>query len=236
MRSRFLVATILGVSLIVSSAVFGLFFYQSRLPQKTIRVVGAATQRFDSDIVKWRVTLSRNVGPDGLAAGSAQIGKDLASFVALLKANGLSEKDLTVQPVNVNPMFSQGGGLSGYTIMQNLFLVSGDIEEVEELALNPGSLSGRGIVLQSSNLEYYCSRLSEIKKSLLAKATGDARRRGDEIAKSTGDRIAKIDSARVGVFQITEPFSTEVSDYGIYSTSTRKKDITVTVSVVFRLK
>lgn len=236
MRSRFLVAVILGISLVLSSAVFGLFFYQSRLPQKTIRVVGAATQRFDSDVVKWRLTLSHNVDPGGLAAGSAKIGKDLASLVELLKANGFAEKDLTVQPVNVNPMFGQGGGVTGYMITQNLFLVSGDIEGVERLALNPGSLSDRGIVIQSSNLEYYCSSLSDIKKSLLAKATEDARRRGDEIAKGTGDRITRIESARVGVFQITEPFSTEVSDYGIYSTNTRVKDITVTVSVVFRLK
>ena len=78
--------------------------------------------------------------------------------------------------------------------------------------------------------------MSEIKRELLAEATSDARRRAAEIARSSGDRIAKIESARVGVFQITEPYSTEVSDYGIYSTATKEKDITVTVSVVFSLK
>jgi hypothetical protein len=36
--------------------------------------------------------------------------------------------------------------------------------------------------------------------------------------------------------QITEPYSTEVSDYGIYSTSTREKNITVTVSVSFTIR
>lgn len=239
MRSRLLFAGILGISLVASSVVFGAFFYQSRLPQKTVRVVGAATQRFDSDIVKWRLLLSRSVSAGELQSGYALLGKDLESLIELLKANGFGEDDLTIQPINVNPVFSQyerSGSPAGYSIVQSVYLISSDIPKVEHLALNPGTLSSRGIMLQSSNLEYYFSKLSDIKKSLLAKATADARRRGDEIAKGTGDRISKIDSARVGVFQITEPYSTEVSDYGIYNTATREKDITVTVSVVFRLK
>lgn len=104
------------------------------------------------------------------------------------------------------------------------------------MALNPSLVVEKGIVLQSSNLEYYPSKLSRIKKELLAEATTDARQRAAEIARSSGDRIARIESARVGVFQITEPYSTEVSDYGVYNTSTREKDITVTVNVSFTLE
>ncbi|MCL7972923.1 MAG: SIMPL domain-containing protein, partial [marine benthic group bacterium] len=45
--------------------------------------------------------------------------------------------------------------------------------------------------------------------------------------------IEAIASARAGVFQITEPFSTDVAAYGIYDTSSRKKEIRVTVHAVF---
>jgi hypothetical protein len=38
-----------------------------------------------------------------------------------------------------------------------------------------------------------------------------------------------------GVFQITSRFSTDVSDYGIYDTSSKEKDITAVVSVSFGL-
>ena len=78
--------------------------------------------------------------------------------------------------------------------------------------------------------------MSDIKRELLAEATKDARKRAEEIAANSEATIDKINSARSGVFQITEPYSTEVSDYGIYSTSTRIKDITVTVHVSFTLK
>jgi hypothetical protein len=57
-----------------------------------------------------------------------------------------------------------------------------------------------------------------------------------KIAASSGNRITNIESARVGVFQITEPYSTEVSDYGVFNTATKDKDITVTMNVVFRLE
>lgn len=239
MRSRLAGVMILGISLIISAAVLGLFFYRSRLPEKTVRVVGAATKRLDSDVVKWRVGLTRNVGPADLKSGYALINDDLQALIGLMKANGLKEKDLTVQPVNANQMYSQyekSGSPVGYNIIQNVYAVSRDLPRLEKLALSPGLLAAKGITLQSSNLEYYYSRLSEIKRELLAEATNDARRRAAEIARSSGDRIAKIESARVGVFQITEPYSTEVSDYGIYSTATKEKDITVTVSVVFSLK
>lgn len=230
---------ILGVSLILSSVVFGIFFYQSRVPDNTIKVVGTATKRIDSDVVKWRLTLSRSVSANDLKNGYAQLKGDLQAFRELLASEGIPGEDLTVSPVNTNPVFSQyekSGTPVGYSLMLSMYLVSHDLAKVERLALNPSTLVEKGMVLQGSNLEYYSSRLGVVKKELLAEATKDAQQRAEVIARSTGDRIAKIDSARVGVFQITEPYSTEVSDYGIYNTGTRRKDITVTMNVSFTLK
>lgn len=239
MRGKLSGMAILSLGLILSAVIFGLFFYQSRMPEKTIRVVGAATKRFGSDIIKWRITISRNTGTNDIKNGYSLVKNDLQTLIEMLKTNGINEKDLTIQPVNTNPIYAQyerGNSISGYAISQSLYLISKDVATVEKLALNPSILVDRGIYLQSSSLEYYSSQLDKIKKELLAAATKDAKRRAERIAGSTGDRIAKIESARVGVFQITEPYSTEVSDYGVYNTSTKEKDITVTMNVVFSLK
>jgi hypothetical protein len=48
--------------------------------------------------------------------------------------------------------------------------------------------------------------------------------------------LGKLREARAGVFQITEPYSTEVSDYGIYNTGTKQKSISVTLTAYFNLK
>jgi hypothetical protein len=239
MRLRFIGAWILGVSLVLSSIIFGIFFYQSRMPEKTVRVVGSATQRLDSDIIKWRVSISRNTGVSDLKNGLQSIQNDLSVFIQLLKANGIADKDLAVQPVNINPVYSQyekSGNPAGYNVLQSVYLISKDLARVEAMALNPGFFSEKGITLQFSSLEYYFSKLGGVKRELLAKATVDARKRAEGIAKSSGNRIAGIESVRVGVFQITEPYSTEVSDYGVYNTASKEKDITVTVNVTFQLK
>jgi hypothetical protein len=121
-------------------------------------------------------------------------------------------------------------------LQQSLFVITAKIEAIEDLALNPSVLTERGAVLQNSSLEYFYSKLADIKTELLAEAAKDAQRRAGEIAKNSGVSLGKVASLRAGVFQITEPFSTEVSDYGMYNTQTKQKDITVTVRATFNLR
>lgn len=227
---------ILGISLIISAFIFGLFFYNSRAPEKTIRTVGAATESISSDIIKWRVTIARNADQNGLKEAYKLIAEDLAAFKKVLTEQGIDTKEMGVQPVMTNQNYNSQGAVTGYNITQNFYLISKEMKKVEDLALNPGIFTDRGLMVQYSNLEYYNSQLDLVKRNLLAKATLDAKRRAAEIAKGTGDKIGKIQSARVGVFQITEPYSTEVSDYGVHNTSTKDKEITVTVHVVFGMK
>jgi hypothetical protein len=75
--------------------------------------------------------------------------------------------------------------------------------------------------------------LDELKKELLGKAVLNAKERATEILKASGNDVGKLVNARSGVFQITEPLSTEVAGYGLHSTSTKKKNIKVTVSAEF---
>ena len=70
---------------------------------------------------------------------------------------------------------------------------------------------------------------------MIGAATADAMARAKEIVGATKARLGKLSSARSGVFQITEPYSSEVSDYGYYNTNTRAKSISVTVTTDFRL-
>jgi hypothetical protein len=68
---------------------------------------------------------------------------------------------------------------------------------------------------------------------MVAEATKDAKARAEAIARSTGNRVGTVRSAQTGVFQITARNLTEVSDSGIYDTSSLEKDITAVVSVTF---
>lgn len=228
-------AILLGASLVVAALIFGIFFYKARVSDNTIAVVGAATKRFTSDIVKWRITLSRDTGLGDVSSGYGRVQEDLEFLKSLLAKQGIAESDVTIQPINTMSRYSQVGGVVGYMLQQSVFVITSKIEAIEDLALNPSVLTEKGAVLQNSSLEYFYSKLADIKTELLAEAAKDAQRRADEIAKSSGISLGKVASLRAGVFQITEPFSTEVSDYGMYNTQTKQKDITVTVRATFKL-
>jgi len=71
---------------------------------------------------------------------------------------------------------------------------------------------------------------------MLGLATNDAKLRAQKIAEQAGTEIGDLKSASMGVFQITAPYSTEVSDYGMYDTSTIDKQITAIVKASFEIK
>ncbi|MEM2915176.1 MAG: SIMPL domain-containing protein [Candidatus Bathyarchaeia archaeon] len=229
-------ALILGICIIIAFAIFGAFFYQARAQTDTITVVGSASKEFTSDLVKWHIQISRELYIENPIETYRQIKEDANALLEILKANGISEKDISLQPIVKEPIYDPMGGTRRYQLILRGFVVSSDISKVEALALNPDALFEKGIFLDDSRLEYFYTKLSELKHELLAQATQDARRRAEEIAKGSGATINKIVSARAGVFQITEPYSTEVSDYGVYSTATKEKNITVTVRATFLLK
>jgi hypothetical protein len=229
-------AIILGLSIVFAFFIFGLFFYAARGNQNTVSVVGAATRRFDSDIVKWRITLNRTSDIKELSTGYKLIRADLQVLKNLLKEKNIDDKDISIQPISTDPVYGSQGQTSNYNIRQSLFVVTSDIAAVEELALNPSALLDKGVIMQNSNLEYLNSQLSEIKIALLSEATKDARKRAEEIAKNSGASLGTVTSLKAGVFQINEPYSNEVSDYGIYNTQTKAKDITVTVRASFIIK
>ena len=226
-------AIILAAGLVVAAVVFGVLHYRSRAPRDTIQVTGAATRPFASDIVKWRLVLARGVPTGELAGGYASLAGDLERVQDRLETSGIAFEDIGVQPVNAYPSFDQFGNRVGYNLNQSLYVISRDVDRLEALALNPGDLIAGGVVLESSQLEYFYSGLDSLKHQLLATATEDARTRAEEIAGGSGLSIDRIAGARAGVFQITEPFSTEVSDFGIHNTATKRKEITVTVHATF---
>lgn len=229
-------ALILGICFILGLASAGGYFYKTKHTENTIKVVGMATKSFDSDLVKWNITMIRNVNTDQIKSGYKQIDDDMTALKSYLISGGVKEKDISIQPVTSQPVFDNYGNQKSYTLMQNVFIISTDISMIEKLALTPSFFAERGIILQTSTLDYFNTKLADIKKQLLGEATKDALARAKEIASAAHSKVGKISNARAGIFQITEPYSTDVSDYGIYRTSTKKKDIRVTLTAEFSLK
>lgn len=225
----------LGIFFVIGMAVFGWYFMQTRQDLGKLSVTGYASKTFDSDMVKWSLSLQKNTSVQGLMEGMNSLNRDVNSFKAMLIEKGFAAKDIGIQPPTSRAEHSYGGELTGYTISQMMYVMSTDLDRMEEIALDTKFFAEHGLVVDMSNLEYLYSKLPDLKKEMIGMATADAIERAKEISGASKTRLGKLHSARTGVFQITEPYSTDVADYGYYNTSTRQKSIAVTVSASFRL-
>lgn len=227
---------VLAIGVILAAAVFGWFFKSAREVQDNVRVVGSASKRVTSDIIKWRLSISRTAAEQGISEGYSRLHDDVQATIARLKSNGVADDEITVQAISTWPIYNSEGQPSGHNISQSILIISPKVADIEKLAVDPKGIIGDGVILQNSNLEYFHSDLAEIKRDLLKDAMVDARARAEVLAGAGGVTIIKLLNSSVGVFQITEPYSTEVSDYGMYTTSTKQKDITVTVRASFMVE
>jgi len=228
------IAIILSAGIIVSSIILGMFFVSARQEQ-SIRVVGQGVKSLTADVAKWNVTISKNTGVSNQMDGYTLIQNELKKVKKYLLDNGIEEKNILVEPVNSYANYGNNSVI-GYNFNQRIEARSNDVDKIEKLALDIDSLRNAGIMPQYSNIEYFISNLADIKAQMLALATTDAKARAEEIAKSSGNKVCGLMSARSGIFQIRKPLSTDVSDYGIYDTSSREKEIAVTVTATFKIK
>ncbi|MHB9028941.1 MAG: SIMPL domain-containing protein [Candidatus Latescibacterota bacterium] len=226
---------ILGSAIVLAATIFGLFHYNSRTASRSITTVGSASHSFDSDIVKWQLSVVRNTGAQNLAQGYSQLRSDITEVVNDLVSRGIERRSISIQPLNTNPIYEQQG-MTGYRVQQSLIVVSDSLSLIEDVALNPDTIAARGIIIEFSNLQYFYSKVDSLKVALLGEATRDAERRAQEIAEVSDIEVGPIQSARAGVFQITEPYSTDVAAGGIYNTASREKNIRVTVHVTFDMR
>lgn len=215
-----------------------------------ISVTGTAERMVESDAGKWTFMLTKQASPSQYAQVSESLSEATGQAVQFMESKGVELKSVTVQPITSNVicqsqqqvMYDRMGnqqcaGSFTYNLVQTVIIESSNVNLLKELTLTaPGALLGRGIQLQTMSLDFFYSKLGDIRAEMLAEASKNARERAEAIAKSAGNSIGGVREASQGVFQVTQRNSTEVSDYGSYDTSTIEKKITAIVRASFEVR
>jgi hypothetical protein len=205
----------------------------------TLQVTGSAKKVVMADAVKWNGEFVRLVTVNGLKAGYAQMASDLEKVKGFLKDEGIEDKDINISPVYMYEQYeykSEGVSEKKYNLSQTIQIQSGEVDKITNLAKNIQKLIETGVIFSSRSLEYYYTKLPEVRVELLSDAVKDARNRAEKIAQSNNDQVGTLKSASVGVVQVLPVNSTEISDYGAYDTSSIEKEIMITVRTVFQMK
>ncbi len=231
-------AVILGICLVISASIVSFTFYKVRSLDNALSVVGSARIRVNSDIVRWTAMLSTTIPEENLKDGYRKMSNDLNLVLEFYKKNGIDPKTLAISPVSVERPWIYGSqqDVKETILRQTVEMQSSDLEKVTTLAKNFQELLDEGVNFSTQSLEYYYSKLPDLRVSLLTEAMNDAKARAEKIAQSSGKKVGSLKSASMGVVQVLAPNSTEVSDYGSYDTATIEKEVMVTVRATFLLK
>jgi uncharacterized protein len=228
---------VLSAGLILSAVIAGAAFIKSRNNTDQITVTGSARERVTSDSVKWTSNFSRVIFRDNLKDGYMQMKKDENEVSKFLKDNGLKDDEISIAPVMTMEVWkSDANAPKEYTLTQNVEVRSSEVEKIKELSKNIQSLVNKGVFFSIVSVEYYYTKLPEMRVSLLPAAIKDAQNRAEIIAEASNKKIGAVKSVDTGSVQVLVPNSVDVSDYGAYDTSSIEKEIMVTVHPIFNLK
>lgn len=213
----------------------------NNLSKNAITVTGSAYKIVTSDSASWTFELYAKANNKTEAYKSIQ--KQIPTVKAYLKEKGIDEKDIEVllphgyEVYKTYPNGYSSEEVIGYKYTQPVKISSKDVEKIKEISTDSQTLLEKGVNIGSySDPEYQYSDLANLKVQLLEEATKDAKARANSMLKANRNHTGQIKQVRMGVFQITSPDSTDVSDGGINDSSTIEKKVTAVANVTFSIK
>ncbi|MBQ8458687.1 SIMPL domain-containing protein [bacterium] len=231
---------ILGL-LIAFGLIFAVKSGVSPFSKNSVTVTGSAYEIVTSDSGNLDVELEVQAPTKASAYSIAK--KQLPEIMKYLKTKGFDiNKEVEVKAstgyssYKYYPNGNTSNEIDHYNFSQKISIKSDDVNKIKDTSLDITSLSDKGIDVEVHATNYSYSKLSDLKIELLKRATKDAKQRASAMLKSTNNGVGKIQSVKMGVFQITPVDSTEVSDMGINDTSTIEKKITAVSNVTFQIK
>jgi hypothetical protein len=203
-----------------------------------ITVTGSAKTTATADNVVW--TLNVALSSQLVADAVRKVGADVDAVSTYLTKGGIPADALTLGAVSsyANEEWQNGnntGRILSYRASRDITVRTSDVQLVYKLSQGIGSLLQNGVNVNNYGPQYYISTLSDLRPQLLEDAMKDAKTRAVAITKAVGGSVGAVQSVKSGVFQVTTPDSTMVSDGGAYDTSTIEKTVTSTVSVTFEV-
>ena len=232
--------TVIAASLIMALAVGGgLVKVGAGFAARTdngITVTGSAKTTATADNVVW--TLNVALSSPLVADAVRKVGADVDAVSTYLTKGGIPASALTLGAVSTygNEEYQNGnntGRIISYRASRDITVRTSDVQLVYTLSQGIGSLLQSGVNVNNYGPQYYISTLPDLRPQLLEEAMKDAKTRAVAITKAVGGSVGAVQSVKSGVFQVTTPDSTMVSDGGAYDTSTIEKTVTSTVSVTF---
>ncbi|MBU1239695.1 SIMPL domain-containing protein [Myxococcota bacterium] len=238
---------IIGVAVIVSTVVAASAWksVKNRPKERTIKVTGSAKRRIVSDRIGWTATMT--VTNMDRTTAYKELSANVVKALDYLKSKGIKEKQISVSAATFHEKHEteyHGTGterveksvFKGYTTRQTITVESSEVLKVEKISREITSLLEQGIAIYSSAPRYYYTKIGELKITMLAEASGDARNRAQNIvSKADNTSLGRLKKATMGIININPANSTSVAWDGNNDVTSLEKDIITIVHAEYFL-
>lgn len=231
----------IAVATIVASIILsGGFLKVMKFWQHTITVKGSAQEIIKSDYIVWDCAFTRR-GPS-LQKAYTELAGDLKDVLDYMDDHKVNKDDMHISQIVTTKIYQKDKNdrdthiVDSYELSQNIEIRSYDINKIDALSRQSTELIDKGIDFESAKPEYFYTKIDALKVEMLAKATENAKLRAKSMVSSVGSKIGMLQSAKMGIFQITPVTSTDISDYGENDTSAFDKKVMVVVNASFSIE
>ncbi len=230
----------LAIGIIISSLLVAKTVEKVKIQNQRIQVKGFAEKIITSDLVVWQGRITTR--STDLVIAYSKLQQDLQKVLAYLEQKGINKEKVDVSSVTTIIQYqltSEGittNVIDGYVLDQTISITSPNVSQVSQIANESTSLIEEGIEFASYAPQYFYTKLDDLKIQLLGEATKNAGMRAEQLASNSGSNVGELRYASQGVFQITPVNSTDVSDYGMYDTSTIEKSIKAVVTIEYSIR
>lgn len=236
-------AIIFGIAIVASSIFLGKAYKDRSKADGEIRVTGLGKADFSSDLIVWEGKFgSQNID---LKKSYLSLEKNKSAVNKYLIDKGIESEQLIYSAVKTNKnyksLYSDDGDFIGeefisYELTQTVKIESKEVDKIEKISREITELLNQGVQFYSEAPRYYYTKLADLKIKMISKATEDARLRAEKISEFSGGKLGKLESARMGIFQITGQNSKENHSWGgTYNTTSRKKTASITMKLTYKI-
>jgi uncharacterized protein len=205
---------ILSIGILGAGYSVGKSVYLLKKFNRTITVKGLTQQDVKSDLGLLEINY-REVGND-LTQIEQRLQHDQEVVTVFLKQQGFVDGEIDRTPLKVedrlatihNQSGAQNANDQRYVVTAGMSVRSSKVDQIQKTAQETNKLLQLGIQLGldgsslNPNPRYYYTQLDSIRPSMLTEAIKSARLVADQFAKDAGFKLAGIQHASQGVFQI----------------------------------
>ena len=206
-------ALILAIGLFLAGGAIKQGIVKFKEMDRTVTAKGLCEKEMKADKVTWPLKF-KELGNDP-AELYDRIESNTQTVVSFLKANGLSEEEISIAPpamVDQQANMSYSSEQVRYRYKANcvVTVVSKNVDLVRKIVSNQAKLMRQGVTIvsneydETSNVTYEFTGLNDIKPEMIAEATKNARKTAEQFATDSNSELGKIKTADQGQFSIND--------------------------------